>query len=170
MDFGWTKPVMPAQGLSLPADTCQTTSRLRDMLQHAPELGTRELPRTGGRFQNQAVRLGRARAARCRHRAEPPVSAQDDRSPGSVRVRASSATRAGAHKIGLVCRHLTERLLTHKPPEQAEAIGHLSFATTELGTMLGAMKIQSALERALRHKGAYGVIRSPLRFARSAPS
>ena len=44
---------------------------------------------------------------------------------------------------------LAELLLDHYPEERAEAQAHLDFAVEELR----AMKMQPALERALRHKG-----------------
>ncbi len=52
-------------------------------------------------------------------------------------------------EIAITRLHLAEVLLEHYPEEQPEAQQHLDFAIEELR----AMKMQPALERALRHKG-----------------
>jgi tetratricopeptide (TPR) repeat protein len=52
-------------------------------------------------------------------------------------------------EIALTRLHLAELLLQHYPEEQADAVAHLDFVIDEFR----AMKMQPALERALRHKG-----------------
>jgi len=52
-------------------------------------------------------------------------------------------------EIALTRLQLAELLLDHYPQEQAEALAHLDFAIAELREM----KMQPALERALRHRG-----------------
>jgi hypothetical protein len=52
-------------------------------------------------------------------------------------------------EIALIRLDLAELLLEHYPDERAEAIEHLDFAIAELRDM----KMQPALERALRHRG-----------------
>ena len=52
-------------------------------------------------------------------------------------------------ELALTHLQLAELLLEHYPEEQAAAQQHLDFAINEFR----AMKMQPALERALRHKG-----------------
>ena len=52
-------------------------------------------------------------------------------------------------EIALISLDLAELLLEHYPDERDAAIEHLDFAIAELQ----AMKMQPALERALRHRG-----------------
>jgi uncharacterized protein (DUF924 family) len=59
-----------------------------------------------------------------------------------------SSTKVKPWAFGAKSWQLAQLLLTHHPDEHAEALEHLDFAIAEFREM----KMQPALERALRHK------------------
>jgi len=60
-----------------------------------------------------------------------------------------AATVHNRPEAALTRLELAELLLKHYPNEHMQAVEHLDFAITEFGEM----KMQPALERALKHKG-----------------
>ena len=76
------------------------------------------------------------------------------RKPDEARTYYEQALDAAAKirfrpEVALTHLQLAELLMDHYPEEQAKAQQHLDFAISEFR----AMKMQPALERALRHKG-----------------